>query len=321
MQSTSLIIVNFNTEAHVLAALAEIAARPEELPGQIIVVDNSPENGLSTQLIDLDVDVDYVPTSRNIGFAGGVNRGLARSSGRFVILLNPDARPEANCLAGLVKMLDEQPDIAVAAPALLPFDLEKSPVPSATRCDPSLMTTMIEYTALRRLMADDWLKTNYFVMPGSETEPIDCAMVQGACFAFRRSWEERVGGFDDGHFFLYWEETDFCRRIRNQGGRVVYCPQLSCRHLGGASLSEGGQDIQQFWQSLYSYHGKHRGLLAVCFLRLLLITGMTVEWLILRLLSCCRGRGDAKLQRDMARVRAQLIEQFHYRRQQKSTKA
>lgn len=316
MQTTSLLIVNFNSEAHTLAALALLASRPGERPGQIIVVDNSPANGLLRRLESVDPRVAYIPAPRNLGFAGGVNLGLANCSGRFVILLNPDARPEPHCLSGLVRMLAEQPDIAVAGPALLPLDESKPPVPSATRRDPSLLTTLIEYTALHRLASRDWLQTRYFVMPGSATEPVDCAMVQGACFAFRRDWQERAGPFDADRFFLYWEETDFCRRLRRLGGRVVYCPHLRCRHLGGASLAAGEQDIPHFWRSLHAYHRKHHGRAAALLLRMLLIPGMAAELLILLLLARRRHRGDCRLERHINRLRAQLTEQFPSRRRQ-----
>lgn len=316
MQTTSLLIVNFNSETHTLAALALLASRPGEWPGQLVVVDNSPANGLSGRLEPLGPGVRYIPAVRNLGFAGGVNLGLANCSGRFVILLNPDARPEPHCLSGLVKVLADQPAIAVAGPALLPLDGSTPPVPSATRRDPSLLTALIEYTALHRLMCSDWLQTRYFVMPGSEAAPVDCAMVQGACFAFRRDWQERAGPFDAERFFLYWEETDFCRRVRRLGGRVVYCPQLRCRHQGGASTADGEQDIRHFWRGLHAYHRKHGGPLTPLLLRLLLIPGMATELLILLLLSSFRRRGDTQLERHIGRLRAQLIEQFHSSRRQ-----
>jgi len=321
MQSTSLIIVNFNSEAHVIAALIELASMPGELPGQLVVVDNSPAHGLGRLLEVLDLRIEYVPANRNLGFAGGVNLGLARCAGRFVILLNPDARPQPHCLPGLVRVLAEHPDIAVAGPAQLPFAEGEPLVPSATRRDPSLLTALIEYTAFRRLVADDWLQTRYFVSPSPETEPIDCAMVQGACFAFRRSWQEKTGPFDAERFFLYWEETDFCRRVRKLGGRVVYCPQLRCRHLGGASMAGGVQDIHHFWRSCYAYHRKHHGRMAAFLLRLLLVPGMTAELLILLALSRFRHRGDRQLERHIDRLQAILIEQFHSRRQQDTIRA
>lgn len=309
MKSVSLIMVNFNTETHVLSTLMELRSRPEELPDQLIVIDNSPAYGLSQELAGLDLDVDYLATNDNLGFAGGVNLGLELCKGRFIILLNPDACPDRGCLAGLIDTLGYHEDIAVAGPALLSLAETPQPMVSATKSDPTLLTTLVEYTALHRLVSKDWLLKNYFVAPGGERTMVDCAMVQGACFAFKRNWLRRVGIFDAETFFLYWEETDFCRRIRNHGGRVIYCPKLTCRHQGGASVS-GNQDIHLFWRSLYGYHHKHHGPFAGLVLRLLLIPGMATELVILQLLLYLRHGDDRQLERHIERMRLLLIEQF-----------
>ncbi len=299
-----------------MATLSALATRPDELPEQLIVVDNSPGNNLSGVLGQVDLPINYSPTCRNEGFAAGVNRGLKHSRGECIILLNPDARPEPGCLAGLADVLDRHEDIAVAGPVLLPFAEGGQAVPSATRRDPFLLPALVEYTALHRMMAEDWLQKNYFVNPGAETGLVDCAMVQGACLAFRRSWLEKIGNFDEETFFLYWEETDFCQRVRRHGGRVVYCPQLTCRHLGGASMGANGQDVYHFWRSFYGYHRKHQGQAAALLLRFLLIPGMASELWILMLLSRYRHKNDRQLERHICLLRRQLREQFRCSRRQ-----
>lgn len=309
MKSVSLIIVNYHSESHVIATLSQLSSKHEELPDQLILIDNSPANGLVQQLTHLHLKIDYHATDENIGFAGGVNIGLKFCTGRFVILLNPDAYPQQGCLGGLVKVLADDKDIAVAGPVLLSMDKGSKPMISATKCDPTLVISLIEYTILRRFVARDWLNKNYFITPGEE-KVVDCAMVQGACFAFRKSWLRRVGPFDAESFFLYWEETDFCRRIRNLGGKVVYCTHLACEHLGGASIDGGSQNIHFFWKSLYSYHKKHNGPLAAIILRLMLIPSMTAELLMLQILNLFRHREDRQLDKDISRMRLLLIEQF-----------
>ncbi len=310
MKSVSLIIVNFNSESHTLATLRELSTRPDELPEQLIIIDNSPANRLSQHLTNLDLPIAYHATGKNLGFAGGVNLGIEYCTGQFIILLNPDACPDPGCLSGLVKVLRNDQAIGVAAPCLLSCEDKPQPAISATKSDPSLFTTLVEYTVLKRFLPKDWLQNHYFVVPGQGRDPVDCSMVQGACFAFQRSWFERIGPFDADSFFLYWEETDFCRRIRQLGGRVVYCPQLTCRHQGGASVGEDGQDLYYFWHSLYSYHRKYYGPLAAIRLRLLLIPGIAAELLILLMLSRFRHRNDSQLEVHINRMRKVLIEQF-----------
>jgi GT2 family glycosyltransferase len=287
MVETSLILVNYRTEAHLLATLRHILSLPEENLDQIIVVDNSPSGGLADSIQSLSAQIEYFPSSVNLGFAGGVNSGLRRARGEVIILLNPDARPEPGCLSGLVAALGARPEAAVAGPKLLPFESDRPLLPSATLRDPDLLTALIEYTPCRSLFKRNWLWHNYFLDPATTRRVTVCSMVQGACFAIKRYWIQRVGLFDAERFFLYFEETDFCRRIRLQRGTILYCPQLVCRHLGGASLGGRSQDVVRFWESFYAYHAKHYGRRRSVFLKQLLTLGLMAEYVLCQLKRNC----------------------------------
>lgn len=308
MLEATLILVNFHTEDDVCEALAHVEASPGDRPAGIVVVDNSPDRGLAERLAPLAAPVEYVPLAANLGFAAAVNRGLERSRQATVILLNPDARPEAGCLRGLVDVLGRR-GAAVAGPALLPFDDSEVPVPSATRTDPTWRTLVVEHTVAHRLAPAGWLARNYFLSPDAGTEPVACAMVQGACLALRREWLERVGPFDEQRFFLYWEETDFCRRVRAAGGTVLYCPALRCRHRGAASMPNGRQDARAYWRSFYAYQRKHAGRARAALLGVALLAGGAAEYIILSALDVWRRGRDPVLARDRAALGERLGEQ------------
>lgn len=310
MNSVSLIIVNYNSESLVNDLLITLIDRPSELPDQLILVDNSPANGLADLVRAIDHSIEYYSSSHNRGFAGGVNLGLRYSKGRYIILLNPDTMPEKGCLSGLIQALTSEKKIAVAGPVLYSFDEEPQAVISATQTEPSLFSSLVEYTILQRFMPKDWLNRNYFVSPHKPNGLIECAMVQGACFAFKRKWLASVGDFDEEAFFLYWEETDFCRRIRKHGGKVVYCTQFACRHLGGASVQNGQQHIHHFWRSLFTYHRKHNGFFKMVILRFLLIPGIAAELLLLMFIALVRRKKNPQLIQDINRLRGIFLEQF-----------
>ncbi len=312
MLEASLILVNYRTEAHVRDCLIDLQSRPEELPAEILIVDNSPDRHLPRLLEQFGLSVQYIPTERNLGFAGGVNLGLERSREAIVILLNPDARIEAGCLSGLVDVLETKAGAAVAGPALVPFSDEFPSQPSATRRDPGMLTALIEYTFVGRVFSPRWLDDHYFLDMKDGRPIVDSAMVQGACLALKKEYIERVGLFDAERFFLYWEETDFCRRIRAAGGRVLYCPRLRCRHLGGASLEMRDQHLYHFWRGFHRYHRKHNGRVKSLLLQLLLIIGIGGECALLELLHLWRRGRDPKLASDMMTAWARLREQFHW---------
>lgn len=300
----SAILVHHQSEELLLGLLESLAGGGAERPEEIVVVDNSPPGELETRLGEVGYPVRYLAAPRNLGFAGGVNLGLGACDREIVILLNPDARPEPDCLAGLVSLLESRPDTGIAGPALVPMDDSTPRHPSATRIDPTLRTTLLEHTILHRV-ARGWLNRHYFVPPEVRGAPRECAMVQGACLALRRRLVEAIGGFDDRRFFHFWEETDYCRRARQAGWKVLYAPDLRCRHLGGGSTPDPALARRHFWRGLLAYHRKHGGPLRAALLRALLVPGVAAEWLLLAALRVGRP-GDAVLERDLEEMGGRL---------------
>jgi len=300
----SVIVVNYRSEDHVCALLELLARVEDDRPAQVIVIDNSPERGLQGRL-PATIASDYVRSSYNCGFGTAVNRGVRHARCQTLILLNPDARPEPGCLRGLAETLTAE-RVAAAGPALLPFDRTNPCVPSAIRVDPGWLTAMVEHTVAHRFASNDWLDRHYFLTPGSGSHLVECAAVQGACMSLSKDWVERIGGFDE-RFFLYFEETDLCRRLRATGGRVLYCPTLACRHLGGASTTDGRQDRRAYWHSFYAYHRKHGGRVYATLLHASMLVGTASEYAILCVLDLWRRGHDPVLSRDRAALGEQVV--------------
>jgi N-acetylglucosaminyl-diphospho-decaprenol L-rhamnosyltransferase len=314
VRDLSVVLVNYRCERHTLACLDHLRLTLSSQPAAVVVIDNSPSGGLSDALARGGDEPSYVAMPSNLGFAAAANRGVAETETPFVVLLNPDARPKPGCLEGLVDRLREAPAVAAAGPVLVPFDDNLPPQPSATAIDPGIISALVEYTIAHRVIGREWLRQNYFlpssVEPGAEA--VDCAMVQGACLALRREAFTSVGGFDAENFFLYWEETDLERRLRQAGWRILYCRDLACRHLGGASLGPGrSQHEGHFWRGFYAYHRKHGGIVRELVLRLLLVPGITAELGVLWILRLIRRDTDRQLLRDLGSARSRLRNQFH----------
>lgn len=303
MLDATLVLVNYHSAAASALRLAELAAAGT-WPREVVVVDNSPDEGLEARLAREDRVVSYVAMPRNVGFAAAVNEGLRRSTRGHVLLLNPDAAPEPGCLAGLLAELALDAWVAAAAPRLVPFSETVAATPSALRRDPDLWSALVEYTAMARLAPRGWLQREYFLAP-SGGAPVACAMVQGACMALSRRWLERVGPFDE-RFFLYWEETDWCRRARREGGRILHCPALTCRHEGGACSASPARRAQHFWNGFRAYHRKHGGVRRALALDALIPAGLAAEYAILSALDAVRRGRDRRLAADRQLLRERL---------------
>ena len=81
--------------------------------------------------------------------------------------------------------------------------------------------------------------------------------VSGACMLVRRSAFEAVGGMDEG-FFLYWEDADFCHRLKQAGYRTIYCPDAVATHIGGRSSRHAADaSLEAFHRSALRLYRKH----------------------------------------------------------------
>jgi GT2 family glycosyltransferase len=306
----SIIVINYYTEKELQALLDYLHACGHERPRQVVVIDHSPHRGLGQHPALKTAGVSYHANQHNPGFAAGVNLGLRYADGETIILLNPDTRPQPGCLSGLHMLLQANSQIAAAGPRLLPFSPANPEMPSATRRDPSLLTALVEYTVVQRLAPQDWLERHYYAKPTGLQTRLDCAMVQGACMALSRCWINKVGAFDEKRFFLYWEDTDWCRRARREGAKIAYSPQLRCLHQGGASIAVGSQDIRHFWSSFYAFQNKYEGPTHAMLIRLLLIAGMSVELALLTGLDIQRGSHDRRLRGHMTQRWSRLKAQW-----------
>lgn len=220
------VVVAYNS-ARTLRGCVE---RVVEIDGvRVWVVDNaSPDHSLETIA---DLPVTTVRAERNGGFAAGCNLGIARGRGRYVLLLNPDARIGGEDLRTLVDALERDPDAGVAAPRILE---QNGSLAYSQRRFPKLRSTFAQALFLHRLRPRASWSDELVRDPAAYERAGSPEWVSGACMLVRREALERVGGLDED-FFLYCEDIDLCARLRGAGWGIRYEPAATVRHEGGAS--------------------------------------------------------------------------------------
>jgi len=167
----------------------------------------------------------------------------------------------------MVAYADAHPDVGVVGPQLLNSD---GSVQSSRRRFPTLMTGLFESTWLEPLAPRDVLRRYYVLdQPDDAIQEVDWLF--GACFLVRRKVIEQVGALDEG-FFMYSEEMDWCRRIRQAGWKVVYLPEAQVIHYGGKSSDQVAAQRHIYFQtSKVRYFRKHHGALTTGVLRVALL--------------------------------------------------
>ena len=243
----SIIIVNWNTCELLRACLRSLLLGQHD-DWEAIVVDNASTDASVTMAQSEYPSVSLIRNTENLGFARANNQGIQQSAGRYVLLLNSDTQIPPGALAGLVDFMDNQPDVGACSPQLrTAADL---PQAYAFGNDPSLGYLLRR--GLNRLLLNrplhDW----------DVDHTIDVDWVSGACLLLRREALAHVSRLDE-QIFMYFEDVDLCRRIRQRGWRVCYVPQIQITHLGGQSLGQNPQAPAAYQRSLRYYYAKHYG--------------------------------------------------------------
>ncbi|MBI4886425.1 MAG: glycosyltransferase family 2 protein [Acidobacteria bacterium] len=254
----SVVLVNYNAGPELRRALGSVAAELAGHAWEAVVVDNASSDGSGAVVSEFAPHARLLRNNGNVGFARGVNQGLAATSGRFVLIMNPDCRLVAGAFEALHAELDRSPGCAIAGPRILDPD---GTVQGSARGDPDMFTGLFGRTTLLRRLLPGLRVSRRNVLSDADIGPgggsITVDWVSGACMLARRGALEDVSGFDE-RYFLYWEDADLCRRLRARGYEVRYVPGATAIHrVGQSSRSLRAPAIRAFHESAYLYYATH----------------------------------------------------------------
>ncbi len=267
MIDLSIVILNWNVRDLLDRCLASL--RSDHYTLEIIVVDNASHDDSVAMVQAKYPQVTLIANTGNRGFTGGNNQGIEASHGRHVMVLNPDTEVIDDALDRLVAYLDGHPEVGTIGPQLLNPDRS---IQSSRRRFPTLTTAFFESTWLQGL-APKRILTHYTMddVPATTTHEVD--WLNGACTIFRREVLDRVGVYDAQNFFMYSEELDLCRRVKEAGWKIVYLPEAQVVHYVGKSSEQAVAARHIYFQtSKVHYFRKWHGAFQADILRLFLLS-------------------------------------------------
>jgi GT2 family glycosyltransferase len=252
------VLVNYNAGDELRRALQSIVDELHELPWEGIVIDNDSADGSADIVAEFASRVSLQRNTENVGFARGVNQGLAATTAPLVLIMNPDCRLVAGAVAVLRAELAQNEYCAIAGPRILNAD---GSVQGSARGDPDMLTGLFGRTGtLGRLLP--WLAVSRRNVVSeaairSRHESVVVDWVSGACMLARREALDKVNGFDE-RYFLYWEDADLCRRLRAAAYHVRYVPAATAIHrVGHSSRTVRASATRAFHKSAYLYYTTH----------------------------------------------------------------
>jgi len=252
----SIIIVSWNTREMTCACLRSVRETEFGRQAQCIVVDNNSSDG-SAEAVESEFEgVEVIRSPTNAGFAAANNVGFARATGRHVLLLNSDTLVLGAVLEASIKYLDQHADVGAMGCRVLNSDRTLQPTCFQY---PSVLNLFLLSTGLHRLPGRFFGRYGYRGWLRDSERDVD--VITGCYLIVRKSVLEAIGPLDE-RFFFCGEETDWCRRIKRAGHRLVLAPVGEIIHHGNAS----GRQLSYRRDVLLSaglvkLHAKHGGLL------------------------------------------------------------
>jgi N-acetylglucosaminyl-diphospho-decaprenol L-rhamnosyltransferase len=243
-------VVNTNGREHLARCLAAIDAQGIE-DAEVLVLDNASDDGSAEYVRTEHPGVTLIALDRRTGKAENDSTLLERAEGRYALLLNEDAELQPGAAQKLIESLEGHPDAAIAAAQLL--SPEQEPQPTAWRA-PGVTTALAQATFLHQKLV---------VQRGPEVD-----WAQSSAMLVRRSAAEQVGYLDPA-FFVYSDETDFCKRLKDAGHTVLLVPEATAIHHEQLSADVGSRRIVEFHRNRDRYMRKHHGRAQAVVVRIL----------------------------------------------------
>ena len=264
----SIIIVSWRVKELLKQCLSSIFSQNFDFSYEIIVIDNNSGDG-TVEMIETNFPQAQLIKGRlNLGFARANNLGLKRAAGRFLLLLNPDARLLDNSLNQAVKLMNGRPEIGILGAKLLNPDFTIQP---SVRRFPRLLDHCLMMFKLHHLFPLKYYLAADFNY--QQEQAVD--QVMGAWFLISRQLLEKIGWLDE-HYYLWFEEVDYCQRALSAGFAIVYSPEAKIIHYGGQSFEQlwGFKNQWRFSQSRLRYLKKYYHFLA--YLLILILTPLSL---------------------------------------------
>ncbi len=224
----SIIILNYKSKNLTRECVKRVLGLGLQIDYEVIVVDNGSGDGVGDMLREKFGDlVEFVQLPRNIGMGAGNNAGIKKASGKYIMILNPDGIVCDRAIETLISFLESNPKAGLVAPKILNPDgtHQRSVHRFPKFCMPFYRRTLLGKTKHGK----EYLK-KYTASGISQSNPVRVDWVFGPAFIIPGDLMKSMGGYDE-RYFLFFEDTDLCRKVWDFGYEVWYVPDAKVVHL------------------------------------------------------------------------------------------
>jgi GT2 family glycosyltransferase len=245
----SVVIVNWNTRDLLARAVVSVRKYSGELKVETIVVDNGSTDGSAQMIYRLYSNVQLIANGDNVGYTRAANQGLAAAQGRYILFLNSDAEVTEGCLETLVRVMDAHREVGACSPRW-GDDPHMVPAGVFPRLWMRLLPVKVNQRIERRRIEGFY----------RDRELFEVEWIIGACLMVRREVVRQIGGMEE-RLFMWYDDAEWCLRMKQAGWRRVIVPGAKCLHEHGASAKKVPSLQADFRMTMaeYTYWRLHKG--------------------------------------------------------------
>lgn len=278
-------LVNYKTTDLLLKCLESIRQQEIQMEYRIVVIDNNSQDDGMERVKAAYPEVVVIENGTNNGYAIAVNQAVRLFESDYILLLNPDIEVKSGAIEALVNFMDATPDAGISGGKLFYPD---GTLQYSCRTFFTLPVILYRRTFLGKLFPESPVLTRHLMADWDHNSVRDVDWVLGACMMIRRSALKDVGLMDE-RFFLYFEDVDWCYRMKKGGWRVCYIPQAEMIHHHRRESAKGMNRTLFFhimsmfhfydkWGKMLHFLRKYRAVLGVLIFLLLDLAAINLSF-------------------------------------------
>ncbi|MFH1767105.1 MAG: glycosyltransferase family 2 protein [Patescibacteria group bacterium] len=262
MTDLSIVVVTYKENLDVLKACFDSVQASQGLNYELLIIDNG-ANDATRGLLESYPLARYIRNMENKGFSAAVNQGMKLSTGKYILLLNPDTLFEPETLFRMILRLNKDENVGISSCLIRYPD---GGIQESIRRFPRLLDQLqmlFKVPHVRQTKAFN----NYMMREADPSQVLDVDSIMGAFMFIRRDVIDEIGLFDE-RYFIWFEEVDYCKMAHDAGWKVRHYGDLEIMHHKGHMFSKIATLRKQRWirTSLRKYMRKHHGILPWMFL-------------------------------------------------------
>ena len=250
----SVIIVNYNVKHYLEQCLESVSRASQGLQVEVFVVDNLSTDGSVTYLKERFPEVHFIANQENVGFARANNQAIRISTGRYVLLLNPDTIVTEDTFADFISFMDAHPEAGGAGAYMLRYN--GSFAPESRRALPTPFVSFCKMSGLAALFPQSRVFGRYYMRYLDENEVGEIEIISGAFMWLRREALDKAGLLDED-FFMYGEDIDLSYRIMKSGYKNYFLPSRMLHYKGESTEKSSYRYVYTFYEAMRLFFRKH----------------------------------------------------------------